>query len=332
VKPTFFLRLICIFLFSFTADSAFAVKVRLAKQFGISFLPLVVMEADKLLEAEGKKLGIDIETEWLRFAGGAPMNEALLSGDLDLAAGGVGPLLIMWDKTRNNLKVKGVAALNAIPIFLNTINPDVRSLRDLKEGDRIAVPAIKVSAQAIILQMAAAKEFGDEQFGKLDPLTVSMSHPDAQVALLSGKLGLTAHFCNAPYVYDELNDSRVRTILKSNDVLGGPHTLNAVWTSTRFAEANPRLLLAFLGALEQSMKMIHFYPQRAAQLWLKQEKSTLSEENAVNIIVNSDYEWTMTPKKVMVFANFMNKIGVIQSKPAIWTELFFENIKLLHGD
>lgn len=303
----------------------------MAKQFGISFLPLVVMEADKLFEAEGKKLGIDIETEWLRFGGGAPMNEALLSGDLDIAAGGVGPLLIIWDKTRNNRKIKGVAALNAIPIFLNTTNPDVKSLRDFKENDRIAVPAIKVSAQAIILQMAAAKEFGDEHFGMLDPLTVPMPHPDAQVALLSGKLGLTAHFCNAPYVYEELNDDRVHTILKSNDVLGGPHTLNVVWTSTRFVDENPRVLLAFLGALEQAMKTIHFYPQRAAQLWLKQEKSNLSEEKAMSIILNSEYEWTMTPKKVMVFANFMHKIGIIQNKPTAWTDVFFESIKLLPG-
>ncbi len=306
--------------------------MRIAKQYGITFLPLSVMEADKLFESEGKKLGLDIDTEWLRFTGGGAMNEALLSGNLDIASGGVGPLLIIWDKTRKNMKVKGIAALNAIPIFLNTTNPNIKSLRDFKDDDRIAVPAVKISAQAIILQMAAAQEFGEANYAKLNPLTISMSHPDAEIALLSGKLGLTAHFANAPYVYQELADKRVRTILRSNDVMGGRHTLNAVWTSTPFSEKNPRVMLAFLGALEQSIKMIHFYPQKAAQLWLSQEKSTLSEEEAVKIITDNDYEWTMTPKKVMAFASFMHKAGMLKNEPLEWRDVFFDDIRLLKGN
>jgi NitT/TauT family transport system substrate-binding protein len=191
---------------------------------------------------------------------------------------------------------------------------------------------VKVSAQAIILQMAAEKELGQDQHAKLDPLTVSMSHPDAEVAMLSGKLGITAHFANAPYVYDELADPRVKTILKSNDVLGGAHTLNVVWTSTKFAQENPRVMLAFLGALEQSLKLIHFYPEKAADLWLGQEKSNLTKEQAVKIILDREYEWTMTPKKVMVFADFMHKIGLLKEKPATWRDVFFEDIRLLQGN
>ena len=66
--------------------------VRIAKQFGISYLPLTIMEADHLLEAEGKKRGLDLKTEWLKFTGGPPMNDAILSGNLDFASGGVGPI------------------------------------------------------------------------------------------------------------------------------------------------------------------------------------------------------------------------------------------------
>src|SRR5690348_754167 len=63
--------------------------VRIAKQYGISYLPLTVMQEKKLLEAEGKKQGLDLSTEWVRFTGGPPMNEALVSGNLDFASGGV---------------------------------------------------------------------------------------------------------------------------------------------------------------------------------------------------------------------------------------------------
>ena len=41
--------------------------VRIAKQFGISYLPLTLMEEKKLLEEHGKRLGLDIkagDTVW----------------------------------------------------------------------------------------------------------------------------------------------------------------------------------------------------------------------------------------------------------------------------
>ncbi len=88
------------------------------------------------------------------------MNEALISGNLDFASGGVGPLVTIWARTQNNIKVKGIAALNSMPLYLNTINPNVKTIKDFTEKDRIALPAVRVSIQAVILQMAAEKAFG----------------------------------------------------------------------------------------------------------------------------------------------------------------------------
>ena len=92
--------------------------VRIAKQFGISYLPLTMMEEQKLFEKHAKEAGIDLQVEWLRFSAGSGMNDALLSGNLDFASGGVGPMLTIWGKTQNNLKVKSVSALNAMPLYL----------------------------------------------------------------------------------------------------------------------------------------------------------------------------------------------------------------------
>src|SRR3569623_177761 len=168
--------------------------VRIAKQFGISYLPLTVMEEKKLLEAEGKKQGLDLSTEWLQFTGGPPMNEALVSGNLDFASGGVGPLVTIWARTQNNIKVKGIASLNSMPLYLNTITPNVKTIKDFTEKDRIALPAVRVSIQAVVLQMAAEKEFGAGQEHKLDSLTVSLSHPDGLAQMMSGKSEITGHF------------------------------------------------------------------------------------------------------------------------------------------
>src|SRR5262249_23110646 len=216
------------------ATGAAAQPVRIAKQFGVSYLPLTIMEQKGLLEQHGKRLGLDLKTEWVQFVSGAPMNEAIISGNLDFASGGVGPLLTIWGKTRGNIGVKGVAAINSMPLYLNTINPNVKSLKDFSDKDRIALPAVKVSIQAITLQMAAEQAFGAGQHGKLDHLTVSLSHPDGMASMMSGKSEITAHFTSAPFMYQELDDKRVRKVVDSYDVLGGPHTFNAVWATAKF--------------------------------------------------------------------------------------------------
>jgi NitT/TauT family transport system substrate-binding protein len=249
--------------------------VKIAKQFGISYLPLTIMEQKKLLEAEGKKQGLDLSTEWMQFTGGPPMNEALVSGNLDFASGGVGPLVTVWARTQNNIKVKGIASLNSMPLYLNTINPNVKTIKDFTEKDRIALPAVRVSIQAVVLQMAAEKAFGQGQEHKLDSLTVSLSHPDGLAQMMSGKSEITGHFTSAPFQYQELEDKRVHRVLNSYDVLGGPHTFNVVWAQAKLYEGEPKVVKAFLAALDEAMKEIKADPHAAAEMCVKADRSKL---------------------------------------------------------
>ncbi len=313
------------------ASSASAQTVRIAKQFGISYLPLTIMEEKKLLEEHGRRLGLDIKTEWIRFTSGTPMNEAILSGNLDFASGGVGPLLTIWGRTKSNVAVKGVAAINAMPLYLNTINPTVKTIADFTEKDRIALPAVKVSIQAVTLQMAAEKVFGPGQHFKLEPLTVSLGHPDGMSQMMTGKSEISAHFTSAPFQYQELEDKRVRKVLDSYEVLGGPHTFNSVWASSKFYAENPRVVQAFISALEEVMAQIKQDPAAAAALWVKAENSKLPIADAEKIIRAPENEWTLVPKKIMQYAEYMNRVGMLSTKPASWKEIYFENIHKLPG-
>lgn len=305
--------------------------VRVAKQFGVSYLPLSVMEEKGLIEAEGKKLGLDLKTEWLRFTGGPPMNEAIVSGNLDFASGGVGPLVTAWARTHNNIKIKGIAAINAMPLFLNTIKPEIKTIKDFTEKDRIALPAVKVSIQAVVLQMAAEKAFGKGQEHKLDQWTVSLSHPDGLAQMMSGKSEITAHLTSAPFQYEELKDKRVHKVLDSYEVLGGPHTFNSVWATAKLYEGEPKVVQAFLAALEESMKYIKSDPDGAAKLWVKNTNSKLPVEEVARIIKLPENEWTMTPKKTMVFADYMSRVGMIPVKPESWKDIYIKNIHNLPG-
>jgi NitT/TauT family transport system substrate-binding protein len=305
--------------------------VRLAKQFGISYLPLTIMEERKLLEQHGKRLGLDLATEWVKFTGGPPMNEAIVSGNLDFASGGVGPLLTIWGRTRNNIGVKGVSAINSMPLYLNTINPDVKTIKDFTDKDRIALPAVKVSIQAVTLQMAAEKTFGPGQHGKLDHLTVSLSHPDGMAQMMSGRSEITAHFSSAPFQYQQLEDKRVRKVLDSYEVLGGPHTFNSVWTTGKFYSENRKIVQAFLAALDDAMKQIAADPAGVAALWVKAEGSKLSPAEAERIIRLPENEWTTVPKKIMDYADYMSRVGMLPVKPSSWRDVYFEESHQLPG-
>ena len=196
---------------------------------GIGFLPLTVMEEKKLVEAEAQKMGLNLEAEYILLGGPAVVNDMLLAGAAHFAPAGPPAFITLWDRTRANMKVMGVAAMTSIPMYLNTKAAHLKSLQDLTPNDKIAVTAVKVSIPAIIMQMQAIKESGKEQFAKYDPYTVSLQHPDGVIALLSGKSEITAHFTSPPFHQRERRDPTVRTITTSNEIMGGPSTFTMLY-------------------------------------------------------------------------------------------------------
>lgn len=297
--------------------------VRIAQQFGISYLPLMVIKEQRLIERFAREGGLpEPEVTWTQFSGGSAMNDALISGSLDLAAAGVAPMLVLWAKTRGSLDVRAVSALAALPSFLNSSNPEVRSVKDFTDRDRIALPAVKVSIQAIMLQMAAEQAFGVGQHEKLDALTVSMPHPDATAALLSGRSEVSAHFTTPPFQYQQLESPAIGRVLSSYDILGGRHTLNVIYATGKFARENPRTVAAFLAALETANGWITRNPKEAAQLYVRAENSKLAPDFVERMITDPDVHFTTVPENVMKFAEFQHRIGQIKVKPADWKEIF----------
>jgi NitT/TauT family transport system substrate-binding protein len=224
-----------------------------------------------------------------------------------------------------------VAALDSMPLYLNTRNPNVKTIRDFTEKDKIALPAVKVSVQAVTLQMAAEKVFGEGQHGKLDALTVSMSHPDAQTALLSGQSEVTAHFGSPPFQYQQLKRPGIHTVLNSTDVLGGPTTFNVVWTTSKFRSDNPKLYAAFVSALEEATDSINKDRKAAAEAYLRISRDKDSVADILAMLNDPAIVFTMAPQNIMAYANFMAKTGMIKAKPDSWKDMFFPNVHGLAG-
>ena len=259
------------------------------------------------------------------------MNDALLSGTLSFGVGGPPPMLTLWDKTRAGIQVKGVCAEATMPLLLNTRNPNLKSVRDLSEKDRIAVGAVKVSIQAVLLQMAAAKEFGADNFTRFDPLTVGMNSPDATAALRSGAGEVDVNFSLPPFQYAEIKQAGIHTLASSNDIMGGSHTFTLVYTTAQFHDANPKVYGAFLAAIKEAIDMINRDKRGVASTYIEMTHSKESVADIVAIIDDPDVKFTMTPARTMKFADFMYQIGSLKKKPDSWKDYFFEEIHALPG-
>ena len=304
--------------------------VRFARQFSMGYLQFNVMEKEKLLEKHARAMGLgDVVAEWLTFNGPDAMNSALISDSVDVVSGGIPGLVTLWARTAGTpQEVRGIAALSSQPCLLNTRRAEARSIADLGEGDKIAVPTVKVSIQAVTLQMAAAKQFGAAQFARLDPLTVSMSPPDATVALLNN--GITCAFSVPPFQERQLETAGIRTLLNSFAV-AGPHSFTLCWASKRFRDANSPLYRALVAALEEATAIVNGDRRAAAMLWMTDTKSNLPPELVARIVSGPQVNWTMAPQGTLTYASFMREAGVVKTAPARWQDLFFPEAHGLDG-
>jgi ABC-type nitrate/sulfonate/bicarbonate transport system substrate-binding protein len=325
--------LLLTFIAQASSSTSHASEIRIAEQFSLGYLQFNIMKRDHLIEKHARQRGInDAKVSWMRFNGPSTMNEALLSNSADVVAGGVPGLITLWDKTRGTaFEVKGICTLSTQPFLLNTSREAVKTIADFGDRDRIALPSVKVSVQAVVLQMAAAKAFGEKNFAKLDPLTVSMPPPDSTIALMSGAGSITAVFSVPPFQSQQLQQGSIHTVLSSFEVIG-PHTFSVAWTTSRFHKENPELYGAFLDAVKEATGMIAADPKGAAESWIKDNNSKLNPDLVAGIVGGKDVTWTQTPQANMTFARFMHQVGSIKASPESWKDLYFSEIHDLPGN
>jgi NitT/TauT family transport system substrate-binding protein len=308
-------------------------EVRLSKQFGLPYLPMIVIEAQKLIEKHTAAAGLgEVATVWMQHAGPAVQLDALLAGQVDFIGPGVPTLATIWDRTVGSpQEVRALAAMQSMPYVLVTRNPNVRTIADFTAGDKIALPAVKLTGHALALEMAAAKLWGFEHYDKLDALTITRSHADAAAALLSGMSEINSHFASSPFYYYELAKPGIHKVLHSYEVVGGKHTNGVLVASKRFHDANPKTCAAVLAAFDEANAFIKAHPREAAEIYLAATKDKEPLDSLSRMVTDSDVDYTTTPVNVMAFVEFMHKVGRLKNKPASWKDLFFPEAHALNG-
>ena len=292
---------------------------------GVGFLPLLAMEKYQLIEKHANANGLkSLHVRWINIGGPSIVNDAMLSGSADFIAAGPPAFLTLWDKTLGSTNVKGVAGMSSVPMYLNPRAEHMKALQDIRVDDRIAVTAIKVSIPAILMQMYAAQRYGIMDAPHFDPFTVTMTHPDGVIALLSGSNAVNAHFTSPPFHQREVKDPSVRTILTSDEVLQGPATFTMLSTDSAFRQGNPNVFAAVRAALEEATQMLTADKKLGAKLLFDSMNGggfTVSEME--QILEDPAIRFTTTPENIMKYADFMLQIGSIKNQPASWKDLFF---------
>ena len=307
------------------ASAAETAEFRIARQPGLVYLQQVIMQEKRLVEKHAAALGLaDVKMTWTIITSGGVMTDVLLSGSIDIATTGISNMLLTWGKTNGG--VKAVTAVAGLPQYLVTRNPNVKTIKDFGPGDRIAVPTVRASMQAMILGMALEQTYGPGQHGKLDDLQVQMGHPDAVQAVLNPSHEVNSHFSIPPYYEIELKSPLVHAVLDSRNVLGGTASITNSWATQKFVDANPLKIKAYIAALDEASEMIAKDPKGAAELYLAVTKERITVDELATLMTQPGASFSAVPQRSMIYADYMYRIGMVKTKATSWKDYFFPMI------
>jgi NitT/TauT family transport system substrate-binding protein len=298
-------------------------EITITRQPGILYLPSHVMEKQKLIEREAAKQGVpNLVVHWANLSGGGAQTDALLSGNVDVVNTGVGNLLLLWDRTKGG--VKGIVANSALPLTLISRNPNIKTLKDFGPDDRVAVPTLKVSTQAILLQMQSERIWGEGQMGRLDANMVQLGHPDAATMMANPRGEVTSHFAAPPYSYYELKKvPGAHVVIASPEIIGGPLTQSQFFTTTKFADANPKVIAAIRAATFEAIDFIRKDTPAAVEIYKEITHDKTASDEILDMLKQPGMmEWGAAPQGTMKFAAHLHKIGTLKTMPKAWTDYY----------
>lgn len=299
-------------------------SIRIGLQYGLAYLPVVVAADQKLFDKRAKELGLaGLDVALNRISGSAGMNDALLSGSIEVGSAGTTGALIAWDKTRGKQHVKSIAGITVLPITLYTNRSNIHSLKDFTANDKIAVTAFN-SPQAILLRALAARDLGSRD--KANAMMVALPHPDATAALLAGE-AISGYFATPPFSQILERDPRISKVMAASELFGGKDaTANTLVATQGFVDDNPKVAQALFLGLADACALIRSDPKLAIDIYLKSEKVQLSREETEKIITDDIIGFQVEPQGLMTWSKYMHEQGALTKMPEKWQDLFFPMI------
>lgn len=291
-------------------------KITIAYQPGLGYAPLILMKQQRTIEKQFP----GTQVEWKVLASGTPITQGVLSGDIQIGAVGVGPMLVGWARGVN---WKIIAPLNEGDLWLMAKDPNITTIGDLR-GKRIATPT-NTSIQAVVLRKMAEVKLGNSK--AFDSGLLAMDHPDGMQALLSGQID--AHFTSPPFQFQE----KVRgahVLARSYNYFGAHSFLVTVMTQS-FYDRYPQFARAFYTNVVKMEDLIKRSPDTVAKILQQDAGGIPTNRQFKQWLVNPALNWTTRPRGLMRTAYFMHRTSQIAKMPGSWRELVFPPVYPTNG-
>lgn len=289
-------------------------KVTIAYQPGLGYSSIVIIKQQKTLEKQFP----DTKIDWKVLASGSAIRDGIIANQIQVGAMGIAPFLLGWDR---GVGWKLLSGLNQQDLWLVVKDPNIKSLKDIKPGQKIGVPAPD-SIQAVTLRKGAQKELGNPQ--ALESNLLAIAHPLGLQALDSGQIA--AHLPAPPFQFQEVEKGG-RVILKSSELFGTLPSAGSLLVTEKFYNKYPEFSQALYKAVEDASKLLSEQPDEAAKILAADSEGKMTAEEAKKWITHDGVKFTTVPQGFLAYATFMKEIKMIDKQPQSIDELVLPTLK-----
>jgi ABC-type nitrate/sulfonate/bicarbonate transport system substrate-binding protein len=275
--------------------------------FGVqpSTQPIYIAREAGLLDPIEKKYNVQITFQ--SFAYGAPQNQALAAGAIELSSAGMGPAIVA--ASRLPAQLLGISILEQTAIIVPIDSP-IKTVADLK-GANIAFPG-RGSQQYPLLLKALADN------GLTESDVTLFKTNGSNVPGLVGQGNVDAGIVWDPHVSNALASGDARVLIKAEEILplkAGHYIGNGVYGRTDFIKANPELTEDILVAIIKAIQIVIDDPNRAIAMWSEslgfpEEVVRFSIEQGISVY-NTDI--VPTKETIDAYTVFLKEAGILQA-------------------
>ncbi len=267
-------------------------------------MPIYIAKAIGLLEPIEKKHNIKIVLR--SFASGAPENQAMAAGELQMASAGMGPAVIASARLPATLVAITILEQTAIIV---PIDSTLKSVADLK-GKKVAFPGEGTQQYPLLVKALAdvGLKVSDIQLYKTD---------GSQVPTLLQNKSVDAGITWDPHVSNALAAGHSKVLVKAEKILPimqGHYIGNGEYVHNDFLKRRPEVVQDLVTANVRAIDFILKDPKAAAKLWAKEigfPEATVNFSLEQKISV---YSRNITPEKSTIdtYAKFLKEAKILQ--------------------
>jgi len=267
-------------------------------------MPIYIAKALGLLEPIEKKHNIKVI--FRSFASGAPENQAMAAGELQMASAGMGPAVIAAARLPATLVAITILEQTAIIVPKDST---VTSVAQLK-GKKVAFPGEGTQQYPLLLKALADSglKVTDIQLFKTD---------GSQIPTLLQNKSVDAGITWDPHVSNALAAGHSKVLIKAEKIMPimqGNYVGNGEYVHNDFLKKRPEVVQDLITANVKAIDFILKDPKAAAKMWAKEigfPEATVNYSLEQRISV---YSKNVVPEKATIdaYAKFLKEAKILQ--------------------